>query len=76
MARRKEDLEKVTIRLNTGDKDELDEFYPQLGYTRVVRSLVSAHIKMLRARAQAKVEASSPSLDVEITSEEVSANDN
>ena len=52
MPRRKEDLEKITIRLHSGDKEELEEYYPQLGHNKVIRSLVRSHIKQLRAKLE------------------------
>lgn len=39
------DLQKVTIRLNSGDRDRLHQYYPRLGYNAAIRKLVSAHLR-------------------------------
>lgn len=39
--------ELVTIRLFDGDKKRLEEYYPSVGYNRVIRTLVRKHIKSL-----------------------------
>ncbi len=54
MPRRKEDLEKVTVRLHTEDKGDIDEFYPTLGHNKVIRKLVSNHLKQLREKLNEK----------------------
>ena len=54
MPREKENLEKVTIRLHKGDKDEIDDFYPRLGHNKIIRKLVSDHLKKLRANVDDK----------------------
>ena len=51
MARKDErELEVVTLRLVKGDKEILQEFYPEIGYNRVVRELVSRAAKRLREK--------------------------
>jgi hypothetical protein len=50
MARQKQDLEKVTIRLHEGDKDILEKYYPRSGYNPVIRQLVRRHIKQLEEK--------------------------
>lgn len=54
MPRAKQDLEKVTIRLKTGHAQELNEFYPSMGYNRVIRDIVENHLKKLRERLNQK----------------------
>lgn len=54
MPREKENLEKKTIRLTIGTADELNEFYPALGYNKVIRHLVNSHLKTLDARLNEK----------------------
>lgn len=44
-------LEPVALRLYSGDKDVLKEFYPELGYNSAVREIVHRHVKALRERA-------------------------
>lgn len=48
----KEDLEKVTVRLFRGDKDEIDAMFPNLGHNRVIRQLVRNLLKGIKERAQ------------------------
>jgi hypothetical protein len=50
MARKPEDLEKVTIRLRRGDADKLKQFYPKLGYNEAIRRIVGYHVKQLEER--------------------------
>lgn len=42
------EFEKVTLRLKRGDVAVLKEFYPNAGYNKVVRALVSRHVKRLQ----------------------------
>ncbi len=46
MARRKEGLSKVTLRLSDGAIEKLQQFYPSLTYNRVIRLLVDKHIQL------------------------------
>jgi hypothetical protein len=48
----KEDLEVVTLRLYQGDKDRLDEYYPQLGYNKIVRLIVRNHLQRLDKKVE------------------------
>jgi len=48
MARK--DLEKVTIRLTQGARDELQTLFPDVGYNVVVRSLVDNFLKGVKER--------------------------
>lgn len=50
MPRVKQNLEKVTIRLTTGAKDELEKFYPNAGYNVAIRKIVDNHIKRLNEK--------------------------
>lgn len=43
-----EELEKVTIRLFNGDKDDIMAFYPKLGYNKAIRILVRKHVRALK----------------------------
>lgn len=56
MPRNKEDLEKITIRLHNGDKARLDEYHPQLGHNKVIRSLVRKYLKNLDAKLEERRE--------------------
>lgn len=48
MPRRKENLEIKTLRLSSGATDALQQFYPNLGYNRVIRMLVDKHIEYMQ----------------------------
>ena len=50
-----EKLEIVTMRLFEGDKKKLDEFYPDVGYNQIVRTLVRRHIKRLEEKLSHKL---------------------
>lgn len=50
MPRKRENLQIVTIRLNQGDAQRLTDFYPNLGYNRVIRVLVAKHLEVLDQR--------------------------
>lgn len=57
---KRDDLEKVTLSLRTGDFSRLREMYPQVGASAVVRKLVSDYVD------QFKVETTTlPRLDLE-----------
>ena len=45
---------KVSLRLFTGDREKLLEFYPNLGYNAAIRQLVRRHIRALEARMAEK----------------------
>lgn len=45
------DLEKATVRLNRGDKDELSALFPNVGYNKVIRALVHNFLKSVKERA-------------------------
>lgn len=47
-------LVKVTVRIFTGDKEILDELYPNQGHNIIIRELVHQHIKKVRFVANAK----------------------
>jgi hypothetical protein len=48
----REDLEKVTIRLNRGHAQKLDDFFPSVGYNKVIRTLVANFLKGVEEKAQ------------------------
>lgn len=50
MPRPKSDLQKVTIRLYTGDKDDLDSLFPRLGYNKVIREHVRRLVTIMKER--------------------------
>jgi hypothetical protein len=68
MPREKENLEKVTVRLYIGDKEELNSFYPQLGYNKVVRKLITDHLKKLRERVNQKRSETNDDDDIDLSS--------
>ena len=48
MSRHKdESLEKVTLRLFTGDIARIKEYYPNLGHNRAIREIISKHLRSL-----------------------------
>jgi hypothetical protein len=52
MAKAKEDrddLETVTLRLYSGDKDIISSYFPKQGYNRVIRKLVRKFINQLQS---------------------------
>lgn len=51
-------LETVLVRLHAGDKDRLRAFYPKVGHTKVIRLLVSEHLKKLELKFQEKLNTS------------------
>lgn len=55
MPRHPENLIKKTIRLNAGDTEELDSYYPTLGYNKVIRELVHRHLVRLRERTNRRL---------------------
>lgn len=55
MPRQDQNLIKKTIRLYAGDTEELDGFYPTLGYNAVIRELVRRHLKRLRERTNRRL---------------------
>jgi hypothetical protein len=59
------DLEKVTIRLNSGDSERLRAYYPNLGYNEAIRQLVEKHLRQLDERTQRRVQASVPTPNLE-----------
>jgi len=54
MAKRKADrpIQKVTLNLYDGDFAKLGELYPELGASRVIRELVSAHVRKVEFKAE------------------------
>jgi len=52
--KRKEEfpLQKVTLNLFDGDMSKLQELYPIIGGSKVIRLLVRAHIKAIEARTE------------------------
>ena len=66
MPRNKLDLEKVTLRLFTGDKSRLEDYYPTVGYNAIVRKLVHAHLKKLDERVNLKQSEQENSDDLDI----------
>lgn len=51
MPRRKtEDLEKVTINLTRGDMEFLQTAYPEIGASKVIRTLVREHCRRIEER--------------------------
>lgn len=60
-------LEKVSIRIFVGDREELERFYPALGYNKVVRFLIHKHVKKLQEqenKANGSIDTESPELDL------------
>lgn len=49
------ELEKVTIRLEKGQRERLNSLYPSLGYTKVIRALVQRHLREIDEKAEAHV---------------------
>jgi hypothetical protein len=47
----KQDLEKVTIRIFAGDREALEDLYPNADYNKVIRTLVRKHIRLLQEQA-------------------------
>lgn len=45
-----DDYEKVTIRINKGDKEKLSSYYPRLGYNKVIRKLIESFIRSMDER--------------------------
>jgi hypothetical protein len=67
MARKPEDLEKVTIRLRRGDSDKLKQFYPSLGYNEAIRRIVGHHVKQLEEQVSRRLsEQQSEAYDISI----------
>lgn len=60
-----QDLEKVTVRLNRGDKNKIETFFPEVGYNRIVRALVSDFIKKVEEKAQRTIgKIATPEIDI------------
>lgn len=51
-----EDLEVVTIRLRTGDKDALSDLFHPVPYNKVIRKLISNVVDSLRQGKAANLE--------------------
>lgn len=49
-------LEKVTIRLEAGDTEALQSFFPTTGYNVVIRELVHKYVKQLREQQAGAVD--------------------
>ena len=62
----KQDFEKVTIRLTRGAKDRINELYPNIGYNKVIRTLVDNFVKQI----EEKINQDSTCDDVNIDMEE------
>ena len=65
MAVKKGEMELVTIRLYTGDKDTLQSFFPNEGYNAVIRKMVNRICNQLRERANQHLETSNAATDIE-----------
>lgn len=65
MPRKYLDLERVTIRIHSGDREKLAAYYPRLGYNHAIRKLVRVHLKALDEAAMGHGATPSPS-DVHI----------
>ena len=63
MPRKREGLQKVSVRLYEGEKDELADFYPE-GHNWAIRNLVHAHLKKLKELRNHQI---STSIEMEIT---------
>jgi hypothetical protein len=50
MARQKQNLEKVTLRLEAGTIEAIQEFYPKAGYNVVIRKVMSDYVRKLKAK--------------------------
>ena len=48
----KQNLEKVTVRLFSGQRAALIKMYPHISYNEVIRSIIAAHIKQAKQRNQ------------------------
>lgn len=59
-----QDLEKVTVRLNRGDKDKLSEYFPDLGYNKVIRVMVSNLIKKTEEKVNESYKPQSKQIDI------------
>ena len=59
-------LRKETIRFFEGDTDTLQEFYPQIGFNRAIRELVSQHCKALRERQSRETQTNVRSLAADV----------
>lgn len=46
----KADFEKVTIRLTRGAKERINELYPNIGYNKVIRTIVDNFVKKIEER--------------------------
>jgi hypothetical protein len=47
-------LQKISLRLYQSDVDALKIYYPSAGYNRIIRGLVSRHVRELDAAYEAK----------------------
>lgn len=54
------DKTKITCRLYDGDTDRLRRFYPNTGYSEIIRELVRQHIQKLEDRLSAKLKFNLP----------------
>lgn len=50
----KADLEKITIRVHRGDPAKLDLLFPEIGYNKVIRTMVRNLIKQVEEKSQHK----------------------
>lgn len=64
-----DDLEKVTIRLTRGAKEELQAMFPNVGYNIVIRKLTDNFIKGVKEKASRNIKGSD--ITVEINEEEL-----
>lgn len=57
MPKPRNDLEKVTLNLNKGDKDVLALFYPSVGWSVAARKIIALHCDRLREQEAENLEA-------------------
>lgn len=63
----KRDTEKVTMRLFAGQKGSIESYYPNIGYSAVIRTLIDNHLNTLEAQMPEK---QAIELDLEETTNE------
>lgn len=59
-----QDLEKVTVRLFHGHKDKLSEYFPDLGYNKVIRIAVHNLIKKTEEKLNETYQPQNKTIDI------------
>ena len=54
MAKTKQDLTKHTLFLRRGDMEEMQNLYPEVGASIIIRSLISVHVDKIKASVPRK----------------------